>query len=70
MPAGATVVASEDRFPLVANDPHAYALYFGRKTHLSRPFGTGVFPEHVLLSEAQIAAVPSWLTGTVSPLNG
>ncbi len=63
LPAGSTVLASTDLFPLVANNPNAYVLSGpvspGGFSHL--PFGAANLPPAVLLAEDRIGDVPTWL---------
>lgn len=62
VPAGATVVASDDLFPLVANNVHAYSLFWHANAQLGLPFGLQNHPQFALLAEAQESAAPPWLT--------
>jgi hypothetical protein len=65
VPADATVLATNDLFPLVANDPHAYSLYSITDPSLALPFTPDNPPPYVLLSEDHISTVPSWLAGEI-----
>jgi uncharacterized membrane protein len=61
IPSGATVVASDNLFPIVANDENAYSFYWGPNRFLSLPFNATHLPTYVLISADQTAAVPVWL---------
>lgn len=62
VPAGAVVVASDDLFPLVANDVHAYTLFPPGSLALNNfPFNSTHLPTFVFLSLDETAAVPTWL---------
>lgn len=67
LPVGATVLASTDLFPLVANDANAYVLPGpvspGGFTHL--PFGAANLPPAVLLAQDRLGDVPSWLVASL-----
>ncbi len=63
IPAGATVVASDDLFPLVANDEHAYSFFWTQNNFLALPFSAADLPPYVLIAESRIDAVPAWLAG-------
>ena len=65
VPKGAVVLASENLFPLVANDLNAYSLFWQQNDLLSLPFDAQHLPQFVLLSEDRTYAVPSWLASTL-----
>ena len=65
LPAGATVLASDDLFPLVANDLNAYSLLWVQDPNLTLPFDLGRLPAYALLSEFRLGAVPPFLTTTL-----
>lgn len=66
VPARATVVASDDLFPLVANDPNAYSFLWANDPALALPFNATHLPAFVLISQRNEAAVPSWISATVN----
>lgn len=61
VPSGATVVASDDLFPLVANDVNAYSFLWTSDPTLALPFDPMHLPTYVLLAEDRLPAVPAWL---------
>ncbi|MGC2035966.1 MAG: DUF2079 domain-containing protein, partial [Thermoplasmata archaeon] len=61
IPSGATVVASDNLFPIVANDENAYSFYWGPNRFLALPFNATHLPTYVLISADQTPAVPVWL---------
>lgn len=62
IPPGATVVASDNLFPLVANDEAAYSFLWAPDPALGLPFDATHPPPYVLVAENSIGAVSSWLT--------
>ncbi len=65
LPAQATVLASDNLFPFVANDVHAYSLYFGVDQVPYLPFNAEHLPPYVFLSTNEWSAVPPFLKSTV-----
>jgi uncharacterized membrane protein len=65
MPPGATVLASDNLFPLVANDLNAYSIFWAQDNHLMLPFHGDQLPTFVLVSEDRTYAVPDWLSPTL-----
>ncbi len=66
VPAGVSVIASADLFPLVANDLDAYSFYWtGGFYNLYLPFDAAHLPEDVLVAENQEGAVPPWLSSVL-----
>lgn len=65
VPANAEVVASDDLFPLVANDLNAYSLLWMQDPNLTLPFDLGDLPQYVFISEFRLPAVPPFLTATL-----
>jgi uncharacterized membrane protein len=61
IPPGATVIASDLLFPLVANDENAYSLLWVQDNFLTLPFNTTHLPQFVFLSGLRTGAVPAWL---------
>jgi len=61
VPAGAAVVASDDLFPLVANDVHAYSFHWMFNPSLILPFDPLHPPPFVLVAENRLYALPTWL---------
>ncbi len=61
IPAGATVLASDDLFPLVANDAQAYSFLWVADSHLYLPFTLADPPTYVFLAEDRTGAVISWI---------
>lgn len=62
LPSGATVLASNDLFPFVANDLHAYALLWTPTVLPYLPFNSSHLPTYVLVSSSQSGDVPAWLS--------
>ena len=62
LPPGATVLASNALFPLVANDLNAYALLWTSEIPPYLPFNSTHPPPFVLLASSQAGSVPTWLT--------
>jgi uncharacterized membrane protein len=62
VPPTAPVLATDNLFPLVANDPNAYSLLWQSDPVLALPFDGTHLPEFVLLAENRTYAVPPWLT--------
>jgi uncharacterized membrane protein len=65
IPAGATVLASDNLFPLVANDPNAYSFLWEADTALYLPFTLANSPTYVLLSEDRTGAVLAWISAAL-----
>jgi uncharacterized membrane protein len=65
IPAGATVLASRDVFPLVADDENAYSLFSpSRVNAFQTPFGPNALPSFVALSDTPLSpltSAPPWL---------
>ncbi len=65
VPASATVVASDDLFPLVANDPNAYSFLWDPDPQLYLPFSFSDPPAYVLVAEDRTDAVLGWLSSAL-----
>ncbi len=65
IPADAPVVASDNLFPFVADNPRAYSLLWYPATPPYLPFNATHLPEYALLSSSQWFAVPSFLNSVV-----
>ncbi len=65
VPPGASVIASDLLFPLVANDPQAYSLIWMPDTNVRIPFNASHLPSYVLIAEGRLRVVPPWLTATI-----
>ncbi|MGA7922515.1 MAG: hypothetical protein WCA77_00865, partial [Thermoplasmata archaeon] len=65
VPSDASIVASDNLFPFVANNPNAYSLlwYPGFPPYL--PFNATHLPAYVLVSSSEWFAVPPYLTSTL-----
>lgn len=61
VPHGAPVLASDVLFPLVANNLHAYSLFWGTNPYLVLPFNASDPPDYAFVAESRLAAVPYWL---------
>ncbi len=61
IPPGATVVASDDLFPLVANDENAYSFSWIDDPTLALPFTAAHPPQYVLVAQNRLGAVLPWL---------
>jgi uncharacterized membrane protein len=63
---GATVLASDNLFPLVANDVNAYSFSWTSEQPLRLPFSSSNLPEFVLIAQSSLRAVPAWVNASVS----
>jgi len=61
LPPGAAVVASDDLFPLVANDVNAYSFSWTQDPGLGLPFNSSNLPPYVFIAEDRTVAVSNWL---------
>lgn len=61
IPATATVLASADLFPLVADNPNAYAIPWTTTVYYQLPYSSGNLPQWVFIDVDQIAPTPNWL---------
>jgi uncharacterized membrane protein len=61
VPADATVIASDDLFPLVANDENAFSFPYMPDNLLWLPFNATSLPEYVLVDARGTTDVPAWL---------
>lgn len=64
IPAGATILVSDNLFPFEANDVNAYAVtwYHVNSTNLPYfPFSPGNLPKYMLLDSSQLGDLPSFL---------
>jgi uncharacterized membrane protein len=61
IPAGASVIASDDLFPFVANDPNAYSLFTSPTNQLYLPFNSSVLPSYIFLAQGRLANAPIWI---------
>ncbi len=66
IPANASLVASDNLFPLVANDLNAYSLFWTANPKLALPFNASHLPPFVFLSGERAYAVPPWLSLAVA----
>lgn len=62
VPPQASVLASDNLFPLVANSVHAYSFFWQANDRLYLPFNATQLPQFVFLSQDRTDAVPAWLT--------
>jgi uncharacterized membrane protein len=62
IPAGASVIASDVLFPLIANDANAYSFLWEQDNFLGLPFNASHLPSYVFIASNRTAAVPAWLT--------
>jgi uncharacterized membrane protein len=62
----ASVLASDNVFPLVANDVHAYSLSWTPAQVLRLPFSASNLPTFVLIAQSRTYAVPGWVNATIS----
>ncbi len=65
VPPGAAVLASDNLFPLVANDLNAYSLFWQSNNGLLLPFNGTELPPYALLSQSRTYAVPTWLSSAL-----
>jgi len=65
IPPGSVIVASDDLFPLVANDENAYSFLWTTDTALALPFNLSHLPTYVLVAGDRTAAVPAWLSAVL-----
>lgn len=61
VPAGATVLSSDNLFPFVANDVHAYSLLWTPGIPNVFPFSPTDLPPYVFVAQDRFFAVPGWL---------
>lgn len=61
VPPSATVVASNNLFPLVANDVNAYSFFWTDNPNLWLPFSPSHLPKYVLTSQDRAGEVTLWL---------
>lgn len=66
IPAGAVVVATNDLFPFVANDNHAYSLSWWSAPLPYLPFSASSLPQYVFASTSQLPLAPAYLEQAVS----
>lgn len=62
IPAAAPLIASDNIFPLVANDVNAYSFFWVANPFLNLPFNATHLPPFVLVSSTRTYAVPAWLS--------
>ncbi|HKT21813.1 MAG TPA: DUF2079 domain-containing protein, partial [Nitrososphaerales archaeon] len=62
VPANASVVASDNLFPLVANDLNAYSFLWMPDPTLYLPFNSTNPPGYVFISESRLGAITPWIT--------
>jgi len=68
IPGDGQVLASDDLFPLVANDPTAYSLLWTTDLPTFLPYDAAHLPTYVFLAGNQEGAVPDWLWHALSNL--
>jgi len=61
VPRGATVIASDNLFPLVANDANAYSFAYVNDPGLNLPFSPAHLPTYVLVAEDSSPSVTPWI---------
>lgn len=66
IPPGASVIATDNMFPLVANDENAYTFFWGPYDFLNLPFTPTNLPEYVLVAENRTYTVPAWLAADLN----
>jgi hypothetical protein len=59
------VLASDNLFPLVANDVNAYSFFWAQDPGLLLPFTAVNLPSFVFISQSSTSAIPSWLSVTL-----
>ena len=62
IPPNGQVLASDDLFPLVANDRSAYAMNWVDSSFPYLPFSPNNMPSFVLVSQKYMGTVPGWLS--------
>lgn len=65
LPPDAHLLASDNVFPLVADDPNAYALLWTDQQPARLPFNSSHLPQFVLLSHDQMQFAPGWLAAAL-----
>jgi uncharacterized membrane protein len=65
VPRGASVIATDNLFPLIANDENAYSFFWVQNNFLDLPFNTTHLPQFVLIANNRTYAVPSWIEGAL-----
>jgi uncharacterized membrane protein len=61
LPSEAPLIASDDLFPFVANDVHAYGLPFVPYPPFFLPFNVSNPPSWALIASSQVGYIPPWL---------
>ena len=68
LPNNASIVASDNLFPYVANDPNAYSLYWFKANYTNIayfPFNASNLPEFVFVDQYQLNLLPKFLNDTI-----
>lgn len=65
VPGSATVLTTDDLFPLVANDPNAYSFLWMADPALYLPFTWANPPSYVLIAQDRTPAVLSWIATAI-----
>lgn len=63
---GASVLASDNLFPLVANNLNAYSLSWATAQELRLPFSASNLPAFVLIAQSSTSAVPGWVNASIA----
>lgn len=66
IPPGASLLASDDLMPLLANDVNAYGIFYEPASLPYLPYDLQNLPAFVALSEAQLGNVPPWLVSALT----
>lgn len=63
---GSTVLASDNLFPYVANNPDAYSVpWFKVNSNIYYPFNTSVLPNYVLVDSSQVFFLPDYMIAAI-----
>jgi len=66
IPPGATVVASDNLFPIVANDGNGYSFAWTSDPGLGLPFNATHLPPYVFVAEDSFGSVTPWIADAVN----
>jgi len=65
IPAGSSILASDNLFPFVANNPNAYSLLWYPSTPPYLPFSAAHLPQYVLISTSEGFGIPPYINSVL-----
>jgi uncharacterized membrane protein len=65
VPSDATVIATDNLFPLIDNDVYAYSLFYDANPQPYLPFNLSSLPQYVFVSSVLQTTVPPWLAAAL-----